>query len=211
MGRVIEVSGKDVAEAKENALRELQLEADEVIFEVIEQPTKSFLGLRNKEARVRATEKELPPGEKAANFLTKVLGILEIEDLRIAHSSNDESEIFQLSGKDMGIVIGKHGRTLDALQYLSNLIANKGLQENRKHIVLDVEGYRDRREETLVQLARRLAEKVTFTREKMVLEPMNRHERKIIHMALQDYPHITTYSVGEEPHRTLVIEYQRKE
>ena len=121
----------------------------------------------------------------------------------------EEVVLFDLKGNDLGILIGRHGQTLDALQYLTNLAANKNAGEGRKRIVLDVEEYRKRREETLVRLAHRLANKVKRRNQRIVLEPMSRHERKIIHMALQDDPQIATYSEGEEPYRKIVIAAKR--
>ena len=108
----------------------------------------------------------------------------------------------------IGGLIGKHGQTLDSLQYLTNLVANKNT-ENRVHIVIDVENYRDRRAETLTRLARRLADKVKKSGERIVLEPMNPHERKIIHTALQNDNKITTLSEGSEPFRKVVIELKK--
>ena len=108
----------------------------------------------------------------------------------------------------MGILIGKHGQTLDSLQYLTNLVANKN-SENRVHIVIDVENYRERRSETLTRLAKRLADKVKKSGERVVLEPMNPHERKIIHTALQNDSRITTLSEGSEPYRKVVIELKK--
>ena len=104
--------------------------------------------------------------------------------------------------------IGKHGQTLDAIQYLTNLVANKEVS-GHYHIVVDVEHYRSRREETLMQLARRLASKVKRTRQKVSLEPMSAYERKIIHLTLQDESHIVTDSEGEEPYRHVVIAYKK--
>jgi spoIIIJ-associated protein len=108
----------------------------------------------------------------------------------------------------MGILIGKHGQTLDALQYLTNLVANRAAG-GRMRIVIDVEDYRDRRAETLTRLAKRLAEKVKRTGERCALEPMNPHERKIIHTALQGDPTITTLSEGTDPYRKVVIELKK--
>jgi spoIIIJ-associated protein len=116
-----------------------------------------------------------------------------------------------LVGEDLGILIGKHGQTLDALQYLTNLAANRGLSDNRIHVIVDVENYRSRREDTLRRLALRLADKVKHTGEKIMLEPMNRHERKIIHMALQDSHRVSTYSSGEEPYRKVIIELKHNQ
>ena len=123
----------------------------------------------------------------------------------------NEENVFdvELNGDDMGVLIGKRGQTLDSLQYLANLAANKGLVEDKVRIILDIENYRSRREDTLRRLAMRLADKVRRTGERIVLEPMNRHERKIIHMALQNNYRISTYSSGEEPYRKVVIELKR--
>ena len=112
-----------------------------------------------------------------------------------------------IHGNDLGVLIGKHGQTLDALQYIINLKANKG-KENRFFIMLDVENYRARREETLKTLAHRLASRVKRNRNKVVLEPMNGCERKIIHVALQDPEHVRTESEGQDPYRHVVIYYQ---
>lgn len=120
----------------------------------------------------------------------------------------DGGIILKLHGPDMGILIGKHGQTLDALQYLTNLVANKNSAE-RVRIMIDVEDYRERRVETLTRLAQRLADKVKRTGERVVLEPMNPHERKIIHMALQNDNKVTTLSEGEEPYRKIVIELKK--
>ena len=120
----------------------------------------------------------------------------------------DSTVTLKLHGPDMGILIGKHGQTLDALQYLTNLVANKNSSE-RIRIIIDVEDYRERRIETLSRLAVRLADKVKRNGERVVLEPMNPHERKIIHMALQNDRRITTLSEGEEPYRKVVLELKK--
>ena len=115
---------------------------------------------------------------------------------------------FQVHGEDLGILIGKHGQTLDAIQYLTNLVAHKDVS-GHCHIVVDVENYRSRREETLVNLAKRLASKVKRNRQKVSLEPMNAFERKIIHTALQGDKNIVTNSEGDEPFRHVVITYKK--
>jgi len=115
---------------------------------------------------------------------------------------------FQVHGEELGILIGKHGQTLDAIQYLTNLVAHKDVS-GHCHIVVDVENYRSRREETLMNLAKRLASKVKRNRQKVSLEPMNAFERKIIHTALQGDKHIVTNSEGDEPFRHVVISYKK--
>ena len=143
--------------------------------------------------------------DEAKEFLAKIFKAMKIEVVMEKFvNKKDGCVVLKLHGDDMGILIGKHGQTLDSLQYLTNLVANKNT-ENRVHIVIDVENYRDRRAETLTRLAKRLADKVKKSGERIVLEPMNPHERKIIHTALQNDNKITTLSEGSEPFRKVVI------
>ena len=146
---------------------------------------------------------------KAREFLQKVFHAMKIEVVMEKFvNKNDGSVTFKLHGADMGILIGKHGQTLDSLQYLTNLVANKNSAE-RVRVIIDVEDYRDRRIETLNRLAYRLADKVKRSGERVSLEPMNPHERKIIHMALQNDRRVTTLSEGDEPYRHVVIELKK--
>lgn len=145
----------------------------------------------------------------AKEFLQKIFNSMHIEvAMEKFINKNDGSVTFRLHGDDMGILIGKHGQTLDSLQYLTNLVANKNSNE-RVRVIIDVEDYRDRRIETLNRLAARLADKVKRTGERVALEPMNPHERKIIHMALQGDRRVTTLSEGDEPYRHVVIELKK--
>lgn len=145
----------------------------------------------------------------AKEFLQKIFNAMHIEvAMEKFINKNDGSVTFRLHGDDMGILIGKHGQTLDSLQYLTNLVANKNSNE-RVRVIIDVEDYRDRRIETLNRLAARLADKVKRTGERVALEPMNPHERKIIHMALQGDRRVTTLSEGDEPYRHVVIELKK--
>lgn len=143
--------------------------------------------------------------EKGKDFLANIFRLMGLE-VSITTTELENGVKFNLNGENLGILIGKHGQTLDALQYLTNLAANRGITENKVRIIIDIEDYRTRREETLVNLANRLAEKARRTGRKIMLEPMNRHERKIIHMALQGRDKIRTYSAGDEPYRKVVIE-----
>lgn len=145
----------------------------------------------------------------AREFLQKVFNAMRIDVVMEKFINKyDGSVTLRLHGADMGILIGKHGQTLDSLQYLTNLVANKNSTE-RVRVVIDVEDYRDRRIETLTRLARRLADKVKRTGERVALEPMNPHERKIIHMALQRDNRVTTLSEGDDPFRHVVIELKK--
>ena len=140
-------------------------------------------------------------------FLLGMFGKMGLS-VQIEKLTTKDKITFQVHGEDLGILIGKHGQTLDAIQYLTNLVANKEVHR-RCQIVVDVENYRSRREETLIQLAHRLGAKVRRTRKKIALEPMNAFERKIIHVALQNEKHIKTDSEGQEPYRHIVIYYKR--
>ena len=142
--------------------------------------------------------------KRAEGFLQDIFRAMHME-VQICPESTEEGYLLNLEGKSLGVLIGKHGQTLDALQYLTNLAANQEYSEHRTRIIIDVEGYRARRTETLQKLAKRLAERAIRIRQEIKLEPMNRHERKIIHMALQNHHRVTTYSDGEEPHRYIVI------
>ena len=142
---------------------------------------------------------------KAREFLQEVLKNMGMQVV-IEKMIKPDKIILHLHGKNLGILIGKHGQTLDALQYLTNLTTNQG-KETRHFIMLDVENYRHRREETLKQLALRLSGRVKKKGDKVVLEPMNGYERKIIHVALQDAEHVRTESEGQDPYRHVVIYY----
>lgn len=162
-----------------------------------------------KPAPVREYVIEEAAVDAAKEFLQKIFNAMRIEVVMEKFINKNEGVVtFKLHGSDMGILIGKHGQTLDSLQYLTNLVANKNSAE-RIRIVIDIEDYRERRVETLNRLAQRLADKVKRTGERVVLEPMNPHERKIIHVALQNDRRITTLSEGEEPYRRVVIELKK--
>ena len=143
--------------------------------------------------------------DRAKSFLYEMFEKMGLKVV-IEKMTTKDRVTFQVHGEDLGVLIGKHGQTLDSIQYLTNLVANKG-EEKRLYIMVDVEGYRARREQTLAQLAKRLAEKVKRTRHRVQLEPMNAYERKVIHLTLQDMPNISTTSDGEGTNRHVVISY----
>ena len=210
MAEVVEKTGKTVEAAYQAALADLNLPEDRVTYEVLEEPSKGFLGLiGGRPAKVRVTVKELTPVEKATVFLEDIFSAMQL-DVKLERLDKDDCAVYNLIGENLGILIGKHGQTLDALQYLANLAANHGLTDEKIRVVLDIENYRSRREETLRRLALRLADKAKHTGEKIMLEPMNRHERKIIHTALQNDSRVVTYSAGDEPYRKVVIEPRHK-
>ena len=205
---MIEKTGKTVEEAIEAALAELGLERDQVDYRVLEAPSKPLFGLLGgREAKVEVTIKKVEPIERAKLFIEKVTKAMHLL-VSISVISNEDAVTLNLKGEDLGILIGKHGQTLDALQYLTNLVANREGRERIRFIV-DVEDYRKRRADTLQQLALRLADRVKRSGDRVVLEPMTPHERTIIHMSLQEDLRIETYSEGEEPFRRVVIVSKR--
>lgn len=201
--RTIETTGKTVEEALQLALERLKVSQDEVEYQVLEQPSKGFLGIfGSKPARLQVTVKENPVS-KTTNLLRSIVLAMELPvDLQV--SEEGQTIKVNMQGEDMGVLIGRRGETLDALQYLVNLAVNKGL-EKRYKIILDVEGYRRRREDTLQNLALKLAEKAKKRGKSIVLEPMNAHERRIIHTTLQSRDDIYTFSEGEDPYRKIII------
>lgn len=197
-----EKTAKSVDEAKELLLEELGLSEDEVEFSIVDEGSKGFLGLGSKEAVVEATIKDYVP-YKAKAFLKEVFGGMKI-DVTIETVYEGDSLTVNLSGENMGIIIGKRGDTLDSLQYLTSLVVNHDSDDYIK-VTLDTENYREKRYNALVALAKRLSHKVAKSGKKYTLEPMNPYERRIIHAELQDSETVTTFSVGEDPYRKVVI------
>ncbi|OPZ75109.1 MAG: R3H domain protein [Firmicutes bacterium ADurb.Bin456] len=201
--KVIEKTGKTVDEAVEMALQELGVTREEVEVKVISEPTKGFLGLLGgKPARVEVLLKDRP-AQKAGNLLKNIFKSMQLQvDMDI--KEKEQEMHINLEGNELGILIGRRGETLDALQYLVNLAVNKNT-ETRKKVFIDVEGYRKRREETLQKLALKLADKARQRGRNVVLEPMSSQERRIIHTVLQGRDDIHTFSEGEEPCRKIII------
>lgn len=206
MSKVIEKEGKTIDEALNLALTEFGVAKEQVTYEIIEETGKKglfgFFG--NKNVKIKVSLLKQDPVETSKDFLKGIFDKMSLDVLVEKFSDSDNNVTLQLHGANLGLLIGKHGQTLDSLQYLTNLVANKN-QEDWIKVTLDIENYRQRRAETLKKLALRLADKAKRKCERVVIEPMNSHERKIIHMALQDDKNIVTYSEGEEPHRHIVI------
>ena len=198
----IEKTAKSIEEAKGLALKELGLGDEDVEIEVVDEGNKGFLGIGSKEAKIAVTVKN-PIPYAAKKFLSDVFAGMKLE-VNIETTYEEDNLLVELSGDNMGIVIGKRGDTLDSLQYLTSLVVNR-LSENYCKVTLDTENYRQKRLEALESLSKRLADKVAKTGKKYTLEPMNPYERRIIHSNLQDHPDVTTFSVGEDPYRKVVI------
>ncbi len=203
----VEKVGRTVNEAVEQALAELGIETDQALVEVLKEPSRGLFGILGaRPAKVRVRVKETP-SQRARQLLEEIFRAMDLMvEMRI--EEKDRILLIDMQGAGLGALIGKRGETLDALQYLVNLGINKG-QEERCKVVLDVEGYRTRREQTLEDLALKLAEKARQRGRNVVLEPMNSRERRIIHTVLQGVDDIYTYSEGEEPYRKIVISPKR--
>lgn len=199
----VEKTGKTIEEAVKSAISELGVLPERTTYSVLEAPSKGFLGFGSKQARVKVSVLPIDPLEEAKKFLNSIFNKMNL-NTTMECNKTDDAVMIVVHGNDLGVLIGKHGQTLDALQYLTNLAANRDAEE-RTRILLDVEDYRKRRADTLTALAHRLAEKVKRRGDRVALEPMSPQERRTIHMALQADPKISTYSEGTEPYRKVVI------
>ncbi len=196
-------SGKTVDDALHEALKELHASRDEVEVTVIDEGAKGFLGMFGAKDAVIQVVKKFNPEKIAVTFLQEMFQAMKM-DVSIETNLKEKQLSIELSGDEMGVLIGKRGQTLDSIQYLVSLVVNKG-SSPYVSILLDTENYRQRRKETLESLAYNLAKKVKQTKRNVVLEPMNPYERRIIHSTLQNDRYVTTYSEGEEPYRNVVI------
>ena len=208
MKKEVITSAKTIEEAVALAVEELGApSAEQIEYTVLEEPKKGFLGLGASNAKISATY--VTGGEaRAVAFINRTLSDMNIEaDVNVAEGENGEVRI-SVTGESAAILIGHHGETLDSLQYLANLAANKrvnGKKEEYTKVSVDVEGYRAKREETLRALARRMASKVLKYKKSVMLEPMNPYERRIIHSEIQNMEGVSTNSIGSENNRKIVI------
>ncbi len=202
-------TAKTVDDAINKAIDELNVEKEDVSVEIIDVPSKGIFGFIGvKDAKVKVTV-EKKPDKVAYEFLKEIIQKISIDaEPKIKVTGNKMFiDIKGKNEKDMGVVIGKRGRTLDSIQYLISLVVNKDRDKYMK-VILDTENYRKKREETLKRLAKKMASKAKQFKKNVKLEPMNPYERRIIHSALQRDPYINTYSEGEDPNRRVVIEYK---
>lgn len=209
---MITVTAKTVSDAITQASLQLGVSSDRLQYEVIEKGSAGILGglIGAKPAVIRAKKIETVD-DKATDFLKDVFGAMGLSvDVDVKMNEEEKEMEINLSGDEMGILIGKRGQTLDSLQYLVSLVVNKE-SEDYLRVKLDTENYRERRKETLETLAKNIAYKVKRTRRSVSLEPMNPYERRIIHSALQNDKYVFTRSEGEEPFRHVVIALKREE
>ena len=205
MVKYYEAKGDTIEAALENACKELGCSRDDLAsYEMVQMPKSGFLGIGRQQAIVKVEYRTSPAG-RAEEFLT---GLLERfgtpAQLNVTENFEEKTINIQLSGDNMGAVIGHRGDTLDALQYLTSIVANRE-EDDRWRITVDTENYRSKREGTLEALAQKTAQKALKYKKAVALEPMNPHERRIIHAALQEVEGVTTYSTGSEPNRKVIV------
>ena len=216
MNNEIIVTGKTVEDAVAAAVAELGAKsAEEIEYTVVEEPKKGLFGIGAVPAKISA--KKVFKGELfALNFieqLVKDLGLDVTVEMKDAEGSDKDCKLIDIQGEGAGVLIGHHGDTLDSLQYLANLAANKkvdGVKPPYVKISVDAENYRARREETLRALARRMADRVLKQKKSVMLEPMNPYERRIIHSEIQNIAGVSTNSIGSENNRKIVIFLEEK-
>lgn len=200
----IEVSAKTLNDAITEACQKLGVTSDKLDYIIVEEGSAGFLGIGSKPAVVKARV-AFSIEDSAKEFLDQVFHAMDLTvSIDMKYDESERTIDIDLSGEEMGVLIGKRGQTLDSLQYLTSLVANKGSEEYVR-IKMDTENYRQRRKETLENLAKNIAYKVKRTRRSHSLEPMNPYERRIIHSALQGDQYVTTQSEGVEPFRRVVV------
>ena len=207
MKKYIEATGKTIEDAIAAGLEMLGgIDRDLVSVEVLENPKSGFLGIGGTPAKVSLSVDEAESATSVEDFLATMLQKMGAE-AKVESKMTDEGNIaIELVGENMGMIIGRRGETLDAIQHIANLVANKGREEHVR-VMVDTENYRAKRAETLENLAKKVAGQDLKYKRKKVLEPMNAYERHVIHAALQDVENVSTSSTGVEPNRRVVVNY----
>ncbi len=197
-----EFTANTVEEAKALAAADFKVSSEKIKFTIIEEEKKGFLGFGKADARIEA-EYNPSKSEIACEYIRKILNCMNIE-AELSVTENEEGAVIDISGDTTGAIIGRRGETLDAIQYLASMAANRGDKEYYR-ISLDSCGYRDKRKAILEDLAQKIAKSVLRTGRTSTLEPMNPYERRIIHAAISEIEGVTSKSIGEEPYRKVVI------
>ena len=204
----VEFSAKTVNDAIIEACQKFTVASDKLEVEVVEEGSSGFLGIGSKPAVIRAKVKSSIT-DTARDFLNSVFEAMNmVVVIEVNYDENEKTMDIELSGDEMGVLIGKRGQTLDSLQYLVSLVVNKDMEDYIR-VKVDTENYRQRRKETLENLAKNISFKVKRTKRAVSLEPMNPYERRIIHSALQNDKYVTTHSEGNEPFRHVVVTIKR--
>lgn len=208
MKKELIVTGKTVEDARKKAAAQLGVAEEEMIVTVLEEGKKGFLGIGASDAKISVTYSE--DGEDTAlDFIRKLIDDMALEGLTVAKKEGSNGDVLiTVDGDNAGVLIGHHGETLEAIQYLANLAANKKVAGEKREYVrvtVDVEGYRAKREASLRALARRMSAKVIKNKKSVMLEPMNPYERRIVHSEVQGIAGVSTNSIGSENNRRVVI------
>ena len=204
----IDFTAKTVNDAITEACQKFVVTSDKLDYIVVEEGSSGFLGIGSKPAVIKARVKGTI-ADKAKDFLNEVFSAMNmVVVIEVKYNEDNRNMNIELSGDELGVLIGKRGQTLDSLQYLVSLVVNKDSEEYIR-VKVDTEDYRERRKETLENLAKNIAYKVKRTKRPVSLEPMNPYERRIIHSALQNDRFVTTHSEGEEPFRRVVVTLKR--
>ena len=206
MQHYIETEGDTVEEAIEHALNELEATREQVTIDIISEPTKGILNFGAKPAKIRATLKQ-DVSTAPETILKEILNRMQIE-AEVESEFVDGSTHLNIATDNPALLIGKHGQTLDAIERLLNCIINKASLV-KKRVFVDTEGYRGRREDRLIEMARQVAEKVRYTDREVVLAPMSARDRRVIHVALKEDDVVSTYSQGEGEMRRVVVTTQQ--
>jgi spoIIIJ-associated protein len=215
----VEATGETVGEAKWAALRELEriapgLDKSAVRFQVVSEGERGILGVGYAPARVIAAVDETvrsqpagpesPLGAQARELVERIAAAIGVE-CRVQADEDDDAIHVQCSGRDLGVLIGRHGQTIDAIQYVANAVAYRAFPDERKEVIVDAAGYRERRRTILEALAVRSAERAVRSGEPVELEPMTAVERKVVHLRLKEFDGVETSSAGSEPNRYVVV------
>ena len=199
-----EFSAKTLDDAIMEAKIKLEATSENLDYDVIDKGSSGFLGIGSRPAKIRA-RRTLNAREKAEEFLSRVFEAMQIQvNVDITENPDEKIMNIDLSGEDMGVLIGKRGQTLDSVQYLASLVVNKNTEEYVR-VKVDTENYRQKRKDTLENLAKNIASKVRRSGKTVTLEPMNPYERRVIHSALQNDRYVETHSEGQEPFRRVVV------
>ncbi len=208
MSEKIEIQGKTLEDAKINAVSALDISVDDLQYEILENATNGIFGIGAKQCKILAWAEGKDVAKVAEGFLNKILPLMSVRGQASAKNTEDALEV-TVEGENMGVVIGKRGETLDALQYLTSIVVNNE-SEDYVRVSLDTENYRQKRTVALQKLANKVADKVVRNGRSLTLEPMNSFERRVIHSTLQENPDVVTMSVGEEPQRKVVVSLEKK-
>jgi spoIIIJ-associated protein len=205
MYKSVEATGRTIDDAIAKALEELGVDRDSVSVEVLEKPKAGFLGIGSAQAKVKVIY-ELSKAGKASDFLTGLLSRMNAAARPMVEETTEGTLDIKLEGENLGMLIGRRGETLNAIQHITNYVVNRD-EDDRVRVMVDIENYRKKREDSLEKLAEKTATKVMRYKRNVALEPMNAYERHVIHAALQEWKDVSTYSSGAEPRRCVVISY----